>query len=457
MEYVNQAGKQIPVRATADVLVVGGGPAGLSAAIASARAGAKTILAERYGCFGGNITHAGVEAIAWYRHENTVEAGGLVTEYEQRALALGGASPEPQSTSLALDAEIFKFVADDMVLESSAKPLLHCFASDAIVEDNVIKGVVFSCKTGPFAIMSKVVIDCTGDADVAFFAGANYTMNEQIAKRGGSGMTSVFNCKNVDVDRFKKFIYEEEKPTYNDWRYWSKEKENTVISEMFTPFLYKPFLKAIENKDIELEPGSRITGTYSSIFDNGEVTQMNIAHVVAKSCIDPEDLTEAEMKGRRTVLKALKALKLYCPGFENAQVRNLAMRIGTRLSRQVCGNYTLTVGDVQNEARFEDSIGIMAQFIDGAGPLVLPITGKYFAIPYRCLQSQNIDNLLVAGRAISGDGMAHGAYRQMACCAMTGQGAGAAAAVAAMDSVNVSQVSIKKTQELLRKQNVRLD
>lgn len=149
-------------------------------------------------------------------------------------------------------------------------------------------------------------------------------------------------------------------------------------------------------------------------------------------------------------------MRKYVPGFENARLRNFGMTMGTRESRQIDGLYRLTKEDVQNQARFEDSIGIFPEFIDGNGVLWLPTTGRYYQIPYRALVPREIQNLLVAGRAISGEIDAHASFRNMSCCVVTGQGAGTAAAISVKEGVPAAEVDIKKVQKALEKQGVRV-
>ncbi|MCB1328070.1 MAG: FAD-dependent oxidoreductase, partial [Maritimibacter sp.] len=161
-----------PVIHETDVLVVGSGPGGLAAAIAAARMGVAVTLLERFGCFGGNITTVGVEGFAWYRHERTVEAGGLGREFEERAKAMGAAVPESQSLSYELDSEGFKLVADAMVEEAGVHPMLHRAFAAPILEGDRIVGIITEGKSGREAILARRVIDATGDADVAFRAGA---------------------------------------------------------------------------------------------------------------------------------------------------------------------------------------------------------------------------------------------------------------------------------------------
>ena len=434
-----------------DVLVVGGGPGGLAAAIAAARTGVKTMLVERYGCFGGNMTTVGVESLAWYRHEKTIDTEGIGIEFENRAQEMGATSDEPQSDSQALNGELFKVVADALVCESGVLPLLHCYAVAPILENRVVKGVICESKSGRQAILAGVVIDATGDADLAYKADAPCVMNPLEERQA---MTMVFHCCGVDKKAFMRYV-KEHPATYNDWGQDWAQNTSGLENEMFSPYLEKEFSRAIEQNII---PPSEwdLCGSWSTITDDGQATYFNLVHLKGRDCLNVRELTYAEMEGRKRCLDAVKAMNHLIPGFERARLRNFAMTIGTRDSRKIRGEYDLTANDVLQEARFDDAIGIFPEFIDGYGILRLPLQRRYFQVPYRSLIPLNVENLLVAGRAIAGDKISHAATRNMMCCTVSGQGAGVAAAVAVRHETTCRSVEIALVQQELEKQGVRL-
>lgn len=432
---IREPSRNIGILSACEVLVVGGGPAGISAAIASARAGAETVIIEKFGCLGGVITTVGMETLAWYRYEGTTDCTGIGIEMERIAAKMGGTIKWPYNDSECLDADFFKVVADKLIEDAGVRPILHCYAVECIMDNNTIKGVITESKSGRKAILASRVIDCTGDADIAYLSGAEYTI---LSPKDRMAVTTVFNCAGVDKQKFLDYTKTNEK-TYQDWgKDWNVNKDKE--SHLPTPYIQT----------------EHSTGTWSSISEAGEATNLNLVHLPGYDCTDVVDLTKAEIKGRKEVLKAIQSLKKNIPGFENAKLRNFAMTLGTRDSRKILGIYNLTEHDVLNQGRFEDTIGIFPEFLDGYGVLMLPITGRYFQVPLGCMVPYSIDNLLVAGRCVAGDKVSHAAMRNMMACTVTGQGAGVTAAISLKEDKRVRNVSIEKVQTELLRQGVTL-
>ncbi|MHA1375952.1 MAG: FAD-dependent oxidoreductase [Promethearchaeota archaeon] len=467
MKMIDEPSKKIPIIAETEVLVVGGGPAGISAALGAARAGVDVMIVERYGCFGGVITQAMIGTVAWYRYAQTVDAGGIGLEFEKRSISMDasidifgkiknkelvevleqeGLMVEGKSTYEVLDTEMFKYVVDELIQEAGIKPLLHCTVVQVIMDDDVIKGVITESKSGRQAILAKRVIDATGDADVAHFAGAPFRKSP---KNELMEVTVNFGCSGINIGKFLMYVYLN-RSKFGDWGETSGKEE-----ELFTTYLTDPFKKAQEAGEI---PNDITIESYWGCYtDAGEINSFNGIHMNNIDPTDVWDLTKAEIEGRKRVMMAINALKKYTPGFKKARLRTIGASLGTRESRKIIGEYNITEDDVRNEARFEDTIGICPEFIDGHGVCIMPTTGRYFHIPYGIIVPQKVENLLVVGRAVAGDKISHAATRQMVCCTVTGQGAGIAAAISCKDDVTCRQVNLSKVQKSLKNQGVRIE
>ncbi len=453
MMKIVEPAREIDVIHETDILVVGSGPGGLSAALAAARAGVRVTLVERFGCFGGNITVVGVEGMHWYRHEQTVESNGIPREFEEAAKSAGAAVPESQSLSYEIDSEGFKLVADKMVEEAGIHPMLHRQFVAPIMDGDTITGIITESKAGREAILAKRVIDATGDADIAHRAGAA----TQTAPREDLMAASVmFHVAGLDKARFMEGI-KADPQTYADWGgggEWNIETSGKE-DEMFSPFLHKPFAQAIKAGMIPAHLNT-IAGTWGAAHDTGELTYMNLIHLANCDGTNPDDLTYNEIEGRRQAMLAIEALRKFTPGCENIRLRNFGMSLGIRDSRKVDTQYIMQDHDVREQGRFEDSIGIFPEFIDGYGILILPTTGRYFEVPYRNLLPKTVKNLLVSGRATGGTKVAHAATRNMACCAVIGQGAGVSAALSIKSNRELEDIDLTQVQAELIRQGARI-
>ena len=403
------------------VIIITGASRGLGAAAAkiAARLGATVVLNAR-----------SVDALEKVAAEIRV-AGGQV-------LALPGDVSQPD-------------VCHQLVSESGIRPLLHCSVVAPILEGNTIKGVITESKMGRKAILAKVVIDASGDADIAHRAGVPCW---KMPKDEMMGVTVMFSCAGIKKARFQEYI-RANPSTYRDWGKLWNMKTTGKEDDLFSTYLEKPFNLA-RQAGIIPENIKSIGGTWSTITDAGEATNLNMVYMTGYDCTNVWDLTAAEIEGRKQAMLAIEAMRSFVPGFENAKLRNFGMTLGTRDSRKISSDYSLSGHDVRNQAQFEDSIGIFPEFLDGYGLLVLPTTGRYFQVPYGILVPKNIDNLLVAGRSVGGDKIAHSATRSMMCCTVTGQGAGVAASIAVKTACTPRTTDIKRVQDALIRQQVRL-
>jgi hypothetical protein len=368
-------------------------------------------------------------------------------EFERRAVEMNAATPEVQSISHALNTEMFKYIADRLVIESAVRPLLHCYFVEPVMDGAKIVGVITESKSGRQAILARRVIDATGDADIAARSGAPYTL-APLAER--MGVTVSFSCSGIDKKRFMEYV-DANPGSYKQWAAETTGKEDN----MFSPYIAAPFQKA--QAAGEIPENIEIAGTWSSISDEGEASYLNVVYILGNDCTDVRDLTRDEMRGRQQAVWAIQALNKHLPGFEKARLRNFCASLGTRESRKIIGRGSLSGSQTRSQAQFEDSIGIFPEFLDAYGIVILPTTGRYFQVPYGIMLPQKVENLLVVGRAVAGDRESHAATRQMMCCALTGQGAGVAAAVSLHKDVTCAEVDIKKLQKEIQKQGVRIE
>ncbi|MEM3404367.1 MAG: FAD-dependent oxidoreductase [Nitrososphaeria archaeon] len=456
VKFIVEPQRETAVIMDVDVAVAGGGPAGFVSAIAAARNGAKTVLIERFNFLGG-MAATGLPFLTFHNllHEQIIK--GIPQELVDRLVEIG-ASPGhifcPHHVSFTtFDPEMLKYVALQMAEEAGVKLLFHTFVACPIIKDNVVKGLIVENKSGRQAILAKVVIDATGDADLAVAAGAPYEKREVSILQPG---TLMFRMGNVDVDKIREYIvkHPESLPTETEW-----EKQR-----IWEPKYFQENKKFILVGLRNLVKEAREKGDYKSLQDfvilitlprEGEVA-INMAKVIFDGS-NALSLSNAELEGRKSVMDVANFLKTYVPGFENSYLVDTAHHIGVRETRRIVGDYMLTKEDVMNDKKFDDGIAMCGYFMDvhAPGGRQQHFRGgaiKGFDIPYRCLVPRNVENLLVAGRTISSTFEAQGAIRIMATCMAVGQAAGTAAALAAKEGITPRQLNIQRLRKTLKEQ-----
>jgi len=400
--YVVEPERKISVFRKVDVLVAGGGPAGIAAAITSAREGARTLLVERYGYLGGMITGSYVVWILGVGDGYQTKAKGIVKDIKDRMESFQAVKSCTDCGDYVVDAEVFKWQAAEMIEEKGGEILLHTLACYPFREGNRVGGIFTESKSGRQAILADVVIDCTADADIAFRAGCHCdNQTHDVSLR--------VVVEGVDESKVKSFA----------------EKE---------PALYQ-----------------EIINQASSLNDGRPPNQTRYLKQV--DITDAAALSQAEIKLRRGYFSSLYFLKKNLPGWEKARIRETAAQLGVRQSRRIGGRYVLTDEDLRKSQHFEDSIARLGAYLNNQYQLY-PIKGLDYDIPYRCLIPENLEGILVAGRCVSADYAAANTMRLIAPCLATGQAAGVAAALAVRKKMLPSQVPFQEIQASLKKQGV---
>jgi hypothetical protein len=416
-----------------DVVIVGGGSAGVAAAIAAGREGARVLLVERYGSLGGTSTDAlvGPFMTSYDSEGQRPVVGGIFTELVDRMVAIGGAiSPDGigagtefasfielgHSNVTPFNADALRLVAAEMVLDAGVELLLHSDFIDVVKLGDRVDTVIVRLKQGFVAVPAGFVIDCSADGDVAHRAGAAFTLG-----RGDGHMqpaTMFFRIGNVDDEGVHA---------------WIRNRRETHPGER----LFQSIVEAA------IERGEfRIPRQYINIYQEPEpgVYRVNVTRILGVDGTRSEDLTRAEVEGRKQVFELLQFFRKYCPGLENATLLSVASRIGIRETRHIHGDYVLTGDDVIEGRRFPDAVARYAYPVDihdvaGSRGRLEAIKNDYYEIPAGCLRVKGMPNLLVAGRCLSADHVAHGSVRVIPACYATGQAAGTLAALAAKQRV----------------------
>jgi hypothetical protein len=421
-------------------IVAGGGIAGIAAAVSSARLGAKTLLVERYGFLGGLATAGLVNPFMTHRTSTGRPLiAGIFDELCSRLDSLGG------MRGGTFDSEAMKFAAQEMVLEAGADLLLHTWISGAIMDGRTIRGVRVVNKSGERDYPGSMVVDATGDGDVAVAAGAQYEMGG--ADGMPQSMTLMIDVGGVDFARVMDYVRQ-----HPDQMRFPKipsdaDPEKLAKDIISVAGYYDLVTQARERGEYPI-PGDLIF--FVSRPRPGEVV-FNTTHIGGVKGTSAEDLTRAEIEGRRQAAALVEFARKYVPGFENAYLLRTAAQVGVRETRRITGEYVFSAQDVAKAQKFDDAIARLAYPVDvhsgkgdgytreeeeePSGPLVPP-PGDWYEIPYRCLVPLEIENLLIAGRCVSSTQAGHGAIRIIPCCAAMGQAAGTAAALSIRENVS---------------------
>ncbi|NLN07760.1 MAG: FAD-dependent oxidoreductase [Firmicutes bacterium] len=462
-----------------DVVVVGGGTSGVAAAISAARAGAKTILIERLGILGGQMNVSGPPGFAYAymfnpRKEQII--GGIMEETHNRLLKAGHALPHTTpdfrvgySFSL-VDPDYWGLLIFEMMTENDVELLLYSLAVDVVKEGNAVTGVIVENPSGRQVVCGKVIIDCTGEGHIAARAGAPY---EQVPKDQLEPHTVAFTVDGVDWDKVLKYIkenYYDFNPMINSYLGWTPEQVKERIMQVTDVREISNFMGFYSIRDRALAAGEwhpyAGVGFFIMPRDNG-VIQAHFQHSSQVDNCDPtdvRDLTRVEIECRKQVQMALKFIKKYMPGFENSYLTRMCTEARIRESRRIMGDYVLTREDVAQARKFKDVIG-KSSFSSGAKHVattdtidgsraVSPKDGGSVDIPYRCLVPRVIENMLVAGKAISTDRDSYCRFLQITM--VTGQAAGVAAAVCARRNLTPRQLEedVSELQKILLEQGV---
>ncbi len=435
MKTIIEDSREVEVKGEYDVLVIGGGPAGIAASIAASQTGARTLLAERYGFLGGMATAGMVGSFCGFfttgREQKRIVGGianGLLERLKERGgLSEKGASRvDPRIASLRYDPEVFKLVTEEFATRAGVDLLFHTFAVEIVWEQKGYRlaGVIVENKSGRSAFLGKVIIDTTGDGDVAFRAGVPYEIGDERGRP--QALTTMFRMIHVDVENMRGLTLQAVKEKLGEAK--------------------KTFEYGFE----------RVDGIINAGLPQG-IVSANIISVPNLVATDAADLTKAEIEGRRQVFEYVRAFRNVLPGFERAEVSSIATQVGIRETRRILGEYMLHEREILEGKKSDDAIALGAWPVELHDPETKIIRWEflekeddYYTIPLGCLIPRGVENLLVAGRCISATHVAQASTRVIAQALAMGEAAGVLAAQSAESKTAPREVSVEKVRRKLK-------
>jgi hypothetical protein len=457
--------REVPVIAEADVIIAGGGTAGVAAALSAARNGARTLLIERLFALGGMMSTGLMCNIAI-----GVKPQGLAKEVIDKLAESGAALPAPRMPHLRIpnDPEGTKSLFDDMTSEAGVKVLFGTMVTDVIKEGNNLKGVFIENVSGRQAVLGKVFIDATGDGSLSVQAGAEYRLGDE--KTGlCSAPTLLFRIGNIEFEKLISFIeanYDSRKVAFDAF------EENTVppglsVRECFygAPGIPRQHTDFSKFRDViqkafaegKISPWEKDVLTRYGIqmysMPHPDQVLMNCTRIMKVNGADAEELSDAMVEGRRQAKCIQNFFKRFVPGFENSYVMETGSLMGVRETRRVIGEYYLTMDNPPSTERFPDAIGRTGGPVEIHNPDKPGVTFSaqegYREIPFRCFIVKGLDNLLVVGRCMSFDQKILSATRSIGTCLNLGETVGTGAALAVRNNVSIRDIPIKKLREMI--------